>query len=49
MEINRYLDHAILNPEFTMDEVKRSIEEAIHYEVQTVCERVRYPISSKNV
>lgn len=39
MEIIRYLDHAILNPEFTMDEVKRSIEEAIHYEVQTVCVR----------
>lgn len=39
MEINRYLDHAILNPEFTIEEVKASIKEAIGYEVQTVCVR----------
>lgn len=39
MNINRYLDHAILNPEFTIEEVKASIREAIHYEVQTVCVR----------
>lgn len=39
MKINRYLDHAILNPEFTIEEVKESIKEAIKYEVQTVCVR----------
>ena len=39
MEINRYLDHAILNPEMTTEEVKASIEEAIRYETKTVCVR----------
>lgn len=39
MKINRYLDHAILNPEMTTEEVKASIEEAIRYETKTVCVR----------
>lgn len=39
MEINRYLDHAILNPEFTIEEIKEKIAEGIKYGVQTVCVR----------
>lgn len=39
MKISRYLDHAILNPDLTNDQIKASIEEAISYEVQTVCVR----------
>lgn len=39
MRINRYLDHAILNPEFTTAQVEKSIKEAIYYETCTVCVR----------
>lgn len=39
MKISRYLDHAILNPELTNEQIKASIEEAISYEAQTVCVR----------
>lgn len=39
MEINRYLDHAILKPEFTVEEVKKAIQMGIDYEVATVCIR----------
>jgi len=39
MKINRYLDHAVLNPAFTNEEVKEAIKQGIEYEVQTVCVR----------
>lgn len=37
MYINRYLDHAILKPEMTQDEVREAIQMGIDYEVNTVC------------
>ena len=37
--INRYLDHAILLPDMTEEEVKKAIQVGIDYEVKTVCVR----------
>ena len=39
MEINRYLDHAVLKPEFTQEEAKAGIQMGIDYHVKTVCVR----------
>lgn len=39
MDINRYLDHAVLKPEMTQEEVKEAILDGINYEVNTVCVR----------
>lgn len=39
MEINRYLDHAVLVPEMTQEVAKKAIECGIKYEVKTVCVR----------
>ncbi len=39
MEINRYLDHAVLKPEMTLEEVREAIQTGIDYEVNTVCVR----------
>lgn len=38
-KINRYLDHAVLKPEMTIEEVKEAIQIGINYEVRTVCVR----------
>lgn len=37
--INRYLDAAILKPEFTQDEVLAAIDESIRWDTKTVCVR----------
>ena len=37
MEINRYLDHAVLKPELTQQEVTKAIQVGIDYQVKTVC------------
>ena len=39
MEINRYLDHAVLKPEFTQEEARAGIQMGIDYHVKTVCVR----------
>jgi len=39
LPIQRYLDHAILKPEMTQDEVKQAIQSGIDYQVRTVCVR----------
>ena len=39
MEINRYIDHAVLKPEMTQEEVREAIKEGIDLEVNTVCVR----------
>ncbi len=39
MEINRYIDHAVLKPEMTQQEVREAIQEGIDLEVNTVCVR----------
>ncbi len=39
MEINRYLDHAVLKPDLTISEVKAAIQLGIDFEVATVCVR----------
>lgn len=39
MEINRYLDHAVLVPEMTQEVAKQAIECGIQYQVKTVCVR----------
>lgn len=36
-KINRYLDHAVLKPELTVEEVKEAIQMGIDYKVKTVC------------
>lgn len=41
MEIARYLDHAILKPEMTQDEVKAAIQIGIDNNVKTVCMQPR--------
>ncbi len=38
-KINRYLDHAVLKPELTVEEVKEAIQMGIDYKVKTVCVR----------
>lgn len=35
--INRYLDHAVLKPEMTQQEIEQAIRLGIAYEVKTVC------------
>ncbi len=35
--INRYLDHAVLKPEMTPEQVKEAIQVGIDYQVRTVC------------
>lgn len=39
MQISRYLDHAVLKPEMTVDEVRAAIQIGIDYKVRTVCVR----------
>lgn len=39
MKISRYLDHAVLKPEFTREEARAGIQMGIDYEVKTVCVR----------
>lgn len=39
MDICRYLDHAVLKPDMTPDEVKAAIQLGIDYRVKTVCVR----------
>lgn len=41
MTINRYLDHAILKPEMTQEEIKAAIQLGIDYKVKTVCVQPR--------
>lgn len=36
-EYNRYLDHAVLKPEMTLDETRKAIQLGIDYMVKTVC------------
>lgn len=38
-EISRYLDHAVLKPDMTTDEVAAAIELGLRYKVRTVCVR----------
>lgn len=38
-EINRYIDHAVLKPEMTREEVRNAIQLGIDYKVRTVCVR----------
>jgi deoxyribose-phosphate aldolase len=37
MEVNRYLDHAILKPEMSEKEVIDAIRLGLDYEVKSVC------------
>lgn len=39
MNVNSYLDHAVLKPEMTQKEVKEAIQDGIDFEVNTVCVR----------
>jgi len=39
MELNRYLDHAVLKPEMTLQEVRDAIRLGLDYHVRTVCVR----------
>ena len=39
MEICRYIDHAVLNPEYTIEEVKHWIQDGIDRRVKSVCVR----------
>ena len=39
MEINRYLDHAVLKPDMTPGEARAAIQTGIDYAVKTVCVR----------
>ncbi|MDC7232750.1 MAG: deoxyribose-phosphate aldolase [Spirochaetales bacterium] len=39
MEINRYLDHAVLKPDTTIDEARKQIQSGIDYKVYSVCVR----------
>ena len=39
MDINRYIDYAVLTPGMTQEEVKNAIMEGINYKVDTVCVR----------
>lgn len=39
MNINRYLDHAVLKPEYTKTEAAELIQKGIDYKVRTVCVR----------
>ncbi len=39
MKINRYMDHAVLNPGFTIEESKMWIQKGIDYKVFSVCVR----------
>ncbi len=39
MDINSYIDHAVLKPEMTQKEVKEAIQDGIDFEVNTVCVR----------
>jgi deoxyribose-phosphate aldolase len=36
-ELASYIDHSVLKPEFTQDEVRKCIEDGIKYECKTVC------------
>ena len=36
-ELAAYIDHSILKPEFTPDEVRREVRAAIDYGCRTVC------------
>jgi len=36
-ELAAYIDHSVLKPEFTPDEVRREVEAAISYRCKTVC------------
>ncbi|HZK27928.1 MAG TPA: deoxyribose-phosphate aldolase [Thermoclostridium sp.] len=38
-EYNKYIDHAVLKPEMTQEEVKDAIQLGIDYKVKTVCVR----------
>ena len=38
-EFNRYIDHAVLKPEMTQEEVRNAIQLGIDYKVKTVCVR----------
>ncbi|AGC67921.1 deoxyribose-phosphate aldolase DeoC [Thermoclostridium stercorarium subsp. stercorarium DSM 8532] len=38
-EFNRYIDHAVLKPELTQEEVRNAIQLGIDYKVKTVCVR----------
>ena len=38
-EFNRYIDHAVLKPEMTRDEVRDALRLGIDYKVKTVCVR----------
>lgn len=38
-EFNRYIDHAVLKPEMTLEEVRSAIQLGIDYKVKTVCVR----------
>ncbi|MEL7609436.1 MAG: deoxyribose-phosphate aldolase [Bacillota bacterium] len=39
MQLSRYLDHAVLKPEMTVEEAKAAIELGVQYGVRTVCVR----------
>lgn len=38
-KINRYLDAAVLKPEFTREQAKKAIQQCIDYQTKTVCVR----------
>lgn len=38
-EVNRFIDHAVLKPEMTQEEVRNAIQLGIDYKVRTVCVR----------
>ncbi len=36
-ELAAYVDHSVLKPEFTPDEIRREVENGIRYGCRTVC------------
>ncbi|WP_102401282.1 deoxyribose-phosphate aldolase [Haloimpatiens massiliensis] len=36
-ELARYIDHSVLKPEFTQNEIKKHIQDAINFKCRTVC------------
>jgi deoxyribose-phosphate aldolase len=36
-ELAAYIDQSVLKPEFTQDEVRKYVQEGIHYGCKTVC------------
>jgi deoxyribose-phosphate aldolase len=37
MQYNKYIDHTLLKPDATQNEIKTLCEEAVHYDFMSVC------------